>query len=129
VKTLLEPNLPAIEADPVQLQQVLLNLIINAFDSMRDTPVKHRKVEIVTECNGDGIRISVRDYGTGFSEDVRDQLFEQFFTTKAKGLGMGLAIARSIITSHGGSISAENAAGGGARFHFIIPAISPASPV
>jgi two-component system sensor kinase FixL len=129
VETLLEPNLPAIEADPVQLQQVLLNLIINAFDSMRDTPVKYRKVEIATECNDDGIRTSIRDYGAGFSEDVREQLFEQFFTTKAKGLGMGLAIARSIITSHGGSISAENADGGGARFHFTIRAISPASPV
>jgi PAS domain S-box-containing protein len=129
VETLLEPNLPAIEADPVQLQQVLLNLIINAFDSMRDTPVKYRKVEIATECNDNGIRTSIRDYGAGFSEDVREQLFEQFFTTKAKGLGMGLAIARSIITSHGGSISAENADGGGARFHFTIRAISPASPV
>src|SRR5207244_6603130 len=66
VETLLEPNLPPIEADPIQLQQVLLNLVINAFDAMHDTPVSHRKVVIATEGNGDGtIRTSVRDYEIG----------------------------------------------------------------
>jgi two-component system sensor kinase FixL len=123
VETLLEPNLPPIEADPIQLQQVLLNLVINAFDAMHDTPVPHRKVVIATERNGDGtIRASVRDYGVGISEEARERLFEQFFTTKAKGLGMGLAIVRSIVESHGGITVAENADGGGARFHFTLPA-------
>jgi PAS domain S-box-containing protein len=123
LETLLESNLPALEADPIQLQQVLLNLVINAFDAMHDTAVPRRKVLIATERNGsDTIRTSVRDYGVGISEEARERLFEQFFTTKAKGLGMGLAIVRSIVESHGGTIVAENADGGGARFHFTLPA-------
>jgi len=122
LETLLEPNLPAIEADPIQLQQVLLNLVINAFDAMHDTAVPHRKVVIATEWNADGaIRTSVRDYGVGIPEEARDRLFDHFFTTKAQGLGMGLAIARSIVESHGGTIAAENVDSGGARFHFTLP--------
>ncbi len=123
VETLLEPDLPAIEADPIQLQQVLLNLVINSFDAMHDTPLSRRKVVIVTERNADdAIRASVRDYGVGISEESRDRLFDHFFTTKAQGLGMGLAIVRSIVQSHGGTIAAENVEGGGARFYFALPA-------
>jgi C4-dicarboxylate-specific signal transduction histidine kinase len=118
LETLLEPNLPAIEADPIQLQQV----VINAFDAMHDTPVPHRKVVIATEWNADGaIRTSVRDYGVGIPEEARKRVFEHFFTTKPNGLGMGLAIVRSIVESHGGTIAAENVDGGGARFHFTLP--------
>jgi PAS domain S-box-containing protein len=120
--TLLEPGLPSIEGDPIQLQQVLLNLVVNAFDAMRDTPLSQRKVVIVTERNGnDVIRTSVRDYGAGISTEAQDRLFDHFFTTKAWGLGMGLAIVRSIIESHSGAIACENAEGGGARFHFTLP--------
>ena len=123
VATLLQPNLPPIEADPIQLQQVLLNLTINAFDAMDDTPAPHRKVVIATETDNDGaIRVSVRDYGVGIREEARERVFEQFFTTKTKGLGMGLAIVRSIVESHGGTIVAENADGGGARFCFTLSA-------
>src|SRR5207249_2435134 len=83
VETLVEPNLPPIEADPIQLQQVLLNLTINAFDAMDDTPARHRKVVIATEKNSDSsIRVSVRDYGVGIPEEARERVFEQFFTTK-----------------------------------------------
>ena len=122
LQTLLEPNLPAVEANPVQLQQVLLNLIMNAFDAVQNAEVGCRKVLIATQYTHSGtIRTSVRDYGPGMPEDVRERVFEQFFTTKSKGLGMGLAIVRSIITSHGGSIAAENAEGGGALFHFTLP--------
>jgi len=122
LKTSLQANLPVIEADPVQVRQVLLNLIVNAFQAMSDTPVSRRKVEIVTEQNGDGtICTSVRDYGVGISEETSGRLFEQFFTTKADGLGMGLAIVRSIVESHAGTIAAENPDGGGARFHFTLP--------
>ena len=128
LETLLKPDLPEVEADPIQLQQVLLNLVINAFDAMHDTPVLRRKVVIVTDRNADGaIRTSVRDYGVGISEDARDRLFDHFFTTKAQGLGMGLAIVRSIVESHAGSIAAENADGGGARFHFTLPTGTTAS--
>src|SRR6266513_224904 len=123
LETLLESNLPVIEADPIQLQQVLLNLMINGFDAMHDTPAPDRKLVIATERNGAGtIRTSVRDYGVGIPEEARERMFEQFFTTKTKGLGMGLAIVRSIVQSHGGTIAAENVDGGGARFHFTLPA-------
>ena len=130
LETLLEPNLPEIEADPVQLQQVLLNLIINAFDAMGHTPVNHRKVVVITERNGDGtICASVRDYGVGIPAEALERVFEQFFTTKSKGLGIGLAIVRSIVQSHGGTIVAENADGGGARFYFTLPASARTSVV
>ena len=130
LETLLEPNLPAIEADPIQLQQVLLNLVINAFDAMHETPVTNRKVVIATERNGDGaICASVRDYGVGIPAEALERVFEQFFTTKPKGLGIGLAIVRSIIQSHGGTIVAENANGGGARFYFTLPASAKTSAV
>jgi PAS domain S-box-containing protein len=122
LETSLDPNLPAIDGDPVQLQQVLLNLVINAFDAMRDTPASKRKVLIATQSNGDGtVRTSVRDYGVGISEEMQDRLFDPFFSTKTEGLGMGLAIVRSIIESHGGTITAENADGGGTQFEFVLP--------
>jgi signal transduction histidine kinase len=97
--------------------------VINAFDAMRNTPLSRRKIVIATERNGDGaICASVRDYGVGISEEARERLFEHFFTTKAQGLGMGLGIVRSIVESHAGTVAAENVAGGGARFHFTLPA-------
>jgi len=84
-------------------------------------PSNRRKVEITTE-NGDGtIRVTVRDHGTGIAEDVRERLFEQFVSTKAQGVGMGLAIVWSIIDAHSGTISAENVDGEGARFTFSLP--------
>jgi two-component system, LuxR family, sensor kinase FixL len=122
LRTRLETDSPFVEADAVQLQQVLLNLIVNSFDAMRDVPAGQRKVEITTQRNGNGtVEIIVRDYGTGISDDANRRLFEQFFTTKTEGLGMGLAIARSIVESHGGMIGAENVDGGGARFRFTLP--------
>jgi len=122
LKTSLDTNLPMVEADPIQIQQVLINLVVNAFEAMPETPVSTREVEINTQQNADGaVRVSVRDYGVGISPETRSRLFEQFFTTKAEGLGMGLAIARSIVEAHAGTIDAENAEGGGARFHFTLP--------
>jgi len=123
--TFLDPGLATIEGDPVQLQQVLLNLVNNAFDAMRDVAPIRRKVIITTERDVDqGSRVSVRDYGIGISEEAGERLFDHFFTTKKEGLGIGLAIVRSIVESHGGAITAENADGEGARFQFTIPADS-----
>jgi PAS domain S-box-containing protein len=122
IETSLSPELPAIEGDPIQIQQVLINLVRNAFDAMRNTSPSRRLVEIATNHNGDGtISVVVRDYGSGILEATRGRLFERFFTTKDEGLGMGLAIVRSIVEAHGGTIGAENAQGGGARFHFRLP--------
>ncbi len=123
VETSLAEDLPLIEGDPVQIQQVLVNLVGNAFDAMRQIPPSERKVEISTTTNGNGeVHLSVRDHGTGIRAEVRNQVFDRFFTTKEKGLGMGLAIVRSIVESHGGEIQAENLADGGARFYFALPA-------
>ena len=128
LETSLATDLPLIEVDPVQIQQVLVNLISNAFDAMRQTPLSQRKVEISTAGDGDGqVHLSVRDHGTGIRAEVHDRLFDQFFTTKEQGLGMGLAIVRSIVEAHGGQIDAENVADGGARFHFTLPVTKPAS--
>ncbi len=122
VNVSLANDLPAVVADPTQIQQVLINLVGNAFEAMRDKPANKRKVELTTEKNGDEtICVAVRDYGVGLSDATRGRLFEQFFTTKEEGLGMGLAIVRSIIEAHGGTIEAENMEGGGARFHFALP--------
>ncbi len=127
VEASLAKDLPLIEADPVQIQQVLVNLVSNALDAMRQTPPGRRKVEISTAGNGDsGVRLSVRDHGIGIRAEVHEHLFDQFFTTKEQGLGMGLAIVRSIVESHGGRIVAENVADGGARFHCTLPAMKPA---
>jgi two-component system sensor kinase FixL len=122
LETSLAKDLPMVEADPVQIHQVLINLVTNALDAMRDVPARCRKVQVATERNGDGsIRVSVRDYGTGIPEGVGERLFDQFFTTKEEGLGMGLTIVRSLIEAHAGAIGAENVDGGGARFYFTLP--------
>ena len=121
-ETSLAEDLPLIEGDSIQIQQVLVNLVTNAFDAMRQTPPNQRKVEISTAGDGDGkVHLSVRDHGTGIRTEAHDRLFDQFFTTKEHGLGMGLAIVRSIVEAHGGQIDAENAADGGARFYFTLP--------
>jgi PAS domain S-box-containing protein len=118
----LTQDLPVVEGDPTQIQQVLINLVRNAFDANRSTSPNRRVVDIATTYNGDGaIGVAVRDYGSGISDTTRERLFEQFFTTKDDGLGMGLAIVRSVIQAHGGTVTAENANGGGARFHFRLP--------
>jgi len=122
LETSLAKDLPLIEGDPVQIQQVLVNLVSNAFDAMRQTPLSRRKVEISTSGSGDGqVRVSVRDHGAGIRTEVHERLFDQFFTTKEQGLGMGLAIVLSIVEAHGGQIDAENVADGEARFHFTLP--------
>jgi signal transduction histidine kinase len=90
---------------------------------MREAPVAMRKVEITTQMEGlASVCVTVRDHGTGISEETRERLFEQFYTTKKDGLGMGLAIVRSIVEAHGGKINAVNAPGGGASFQFVLPA-------
>ena len=110
-----------VTADPVQIQQVLINLLSNALDAMHETPLGQREVQVATARNGDNtICLSVRDRGGGIAPEIRRQLFDRFVTTKEKGLGMGLSIVRSIVEGHGGTIEAENDSGG-ARFSFTLP--------
>jgi two-component system, LuxR family, sensor kinase FixL len=122
VATELEPALPSVLGDAVQLQQVLLNLIINAFDVMRKTPCDPRRVEIASRLvDAESIEVSVRDFGPGLPADALAQVFERFYSTKEDGMGVGLAIALSIVEAHAGTLRAENAEGGGARFWFRVP--------
>lgn len=120
--TALDPALPMVSGDAVQLQQVLLNLIINAFDVMRKTPCEVCRVEITSrQVDTKSVEMSVRDFGPGLPAGASSRIFERFFSTKSEGMGMGLAIARSIIEAHGGTLDAENTDGGGARFWFCLP--------
>jgi signal transduction histidine kinase len=129
LRTELDADLPAISGNPVEIQQILLNLVVNAFDAMGDSPASARAVVIATRRNVAGdIEMSVRDHGIGISEEVAKHLFAQFFTTKTGGLGMGLAIARSLVEGHGGTIAAANAEGGGAEFRFTLRVEKGAAP-
>ncbi|RYD48984.1 MAG: PAS domain S-box protein [Verrucomicrobiaceae bacterium] len=116
----LSPKLPLVAGDRVQFQQVLLNLILNAADAMAEKPAGSRQIHVTTSVEGNVARLSVRDGGSGLPEDI-EQLFEPFFTTKQHGLGMGLAICRSIVSAHGGRLRAESHSEGGAVFHLEIP--------
>jgi two-component system sensor kinase FixL len=108
--------------DPVQFLQVLLNLTINSFEAMTALPSNARRLAIHAGRDGNGdILVSVRDSGPGFPSGMGEQLFEAFFSTKAEGTGMGLAISRSIIKAHGGTLSGENCDGGGACFTVRLP--------
>jgi two-component system sensor kinase FixL len=118
-----DPELPFVKGDQVQLQQVLLNLVVNAFEAMGETPLAERRVIIRSERESDGrVRVSVRDFGTGLSVENPERIFEHFFSTKHGGLGMGLAIVRSIISSHDGELAAVNSEGGGTSVYFLLPA-------
>jgi len=128
IRTDLADDLPPVMADRVQLQQVLLNLVVNGMDAMKGTAEAKR---ILTVCGRREVRdgvpgclLSVRDGGIGFKSDDLEQLFEAFYTTKSHGMGMGLAISRSIIEAHGGRLWAEPNEGGGATFLFSLPGAS-----
>jgi PAS domain S-box-containing protein len=123
VTTELDPHLPQVQAAFVQIQQVLLNLIINALDAVEGLPPLERRIIISTRSDkGDVAEVTVRDFGIGLPKDRPEKVFDHFFSTKQKGMGMGLPIVRSIIEAHGGTITAENAADRGARMVVRLPA-------
>ena len=117
----LETQLPPVRCDRVQMKQVLLNLIVNGFEAMQNTVAVDRRVIIRSRSEDGECVISVRDAGSGLSKENFDRLFEQFFSTKSEGLGMGLSIARSILGAHGGRIWATNNTDLGATFHIALP--------
>ncbi|WNC94131.1 ATP-binding protein [Paraburkholderia sp. FT54] len=115
-------NLATVFGDKVQLQQVLLNLLLNAFDAVKDCDPKERIVETtVREEVGGGVRITVKDRGHGLTVDRMSKIFRPFFTTKPQGLGLGLSISRTIVTAHGGRLWAENNEDKGASFQISLP--------
>jgi two-component system sensor kinase FixL len=118
-----EPSLPTVYADPIQLQQVVLNLVRNAIDAMVDAPETGREVLLSTRQLPEGeIEIIVADHGSGLAPEAAEHLFNPFFTTKSAGTGLGLAISRSIVRAHGGRLWHTPNEGTGARFHFTLPA-------
>jgi len=112
----------------VQIEQVLLNLITNGCDAMDAVDRPRRQIVVSTELGDDGaVRLSVRDRGVGIPEGLQDRVFQPFFTTKPSGMGLGLAVCRTIITAHGGRLWAESNAEGGATFCVALPVAHPSA--
>jgi C4-dicarboxylate-specific signal transduction histidine kinase len=127
LETRLGRDLPLVRGDRVQLQQVLLNLIINAIEAMSGIKERPRELTIVSSSDGpDTVSVEVRDSGTGLDPEHAPHVFETFYTTKAEGLGIGLSISRSIVEAHGGNLSLAANAPHGTVFLFSLPVNEPA---
>jgi PAS domain S-box-containing protein len=127
VETSLAPGLPNVLADRIQIQQVLLNLLLNAAEASRDLPAQRRRILVCATLQeffeGSCVVVAVRDAGIGFQGKASERVFDAFYTTKPNGLGMGLAISRSIIDSHGGRLWVTSNEDHGATFHFALPVL------
>jgi signal transduction histidine kinase len=122
IQLVLAPGLPPVRGDRVPLQQVVLNLVLNGMDAMRKSNPQDRILVLRTARESStAVRVAVQDAGVGVGEANRDDLFQAFYTTKADGMGMGLAIARSIIEAHAGRLEAHSNPGSGATFSFTLP--------
>jgi C4-dicarboxylate-specific signal transduction histidine kinase len=122
VQTQLAEGLPLIQGDRVQLQQVILNLVVNAVEAMSAVDKGSRRLLVSTEKNRSGeVLVVVQDSGPGLNAECGDRLFDPFYTTKSNGMGMGLSICRSIIQDHGGSIWSSPNTGPGASIQFTLP--------
>lgn len=120
--TMVGPDLPPVLGDRVQLQQVFLNLLLNACEAMASTPPPDRRLSLIVTADARrNVQFSVRDSGTGIPESLIDRLFEPFVTTKPEGLGLGLSISRTIVAAHGGRLWAQNNADRGATVHCLLP--------
>jgi C4-dicarboxylate-specific signal transduction histidine kinase len=121
VETKLALNLSTVQADPIHLQQVLLNLIMNSLEAMHEMPTNERRLLIATETLGGFVQVTLRDHGVGLPREDPDKIFTHFFSTKPDGMGMGLTIVRSILEAHGGELGAQSLEDG-AQFFFRLPA-------
>jgi signal transduction histidine kinase len=128
LRTQLAQGLPDIKGDRVQLQQVVLNLILNAIEAMSQTSDDTRDLFISSAPDGDGVQVTVRDSGPGFEPGILERVFEPFYSTKPTGLGMGLSICRSIINVHGGRLWAAVNEPQGAIFRFTVRTENDAEP-
>ncbi len=124
----LAPGLPPVSCNEIQLQQVVLNLLLNAFDAITSAATNVRRVLVKTELDDERlIRVLVRDSGTGLRSGDFDAIFTPFYTTKREGLGVGLSISRSIVEAHGGRIWCANNPDRGATFYFTLPPAAAAA--
>ncbi len=123
VNTDLAQNLPPVPGDRIQLQQVLLNLALNACEAMADCDPSERQLLIVSKSENGAVEVSVTDRGGGIQEKKLEQVFQRFFTTKKEGMGLGLSICRTIINAHQGETWATNNSERGATFHFSLPIV------
>jgi len=114
-------QVPPVLADAVQVQQVVVNLVVNALDALVTADGAVRRVRVGTSPDGDGVELLVEDTGPGIAPGLLSRIFEPFVTTKGAGLGMGLSIIKSIVEAHGGHISGANREGGGAAFRCRLP--------
>ena len=121
IRTDLIPGLPKVEADRVQLQQVILNLVANGMDAMAETTERQRELLISARAEQEEIAVRVEDSGVGLNHQAAEKIFQPFFSTKAHGIGMGLAISRSIVEAHEGKLWATPRPSGGAVFQFTLP--------
>jgi len=121
LRTELMPGLPLALADRVQLQQVMINLVVNAAEAMEDVHDRDREIVLRTRLEGERIHIAVRDMGIGVAPEDRKQIFRPFHTTKTEGMGMGLSICSTIVENHGGTLEVSSNEGPGSTFHFSIP--------
>jgi signal transduction histidine kinase len=121
IRSELATDLPNVMADPVQLQQVFMNLMLNGIEAMKNVNGAGELIIKSQQASNDQLLISVSDTGVGLPAERADQIFDAFFTTKPQGLGMGLSISRSIIESHGGRLWAAANSGPGACFQFVLP--------
>jgi signal transduction histidine kinase len=125
VRTELTADLPRVVGDRVQLQQVVMNLIVNSIEAMKDVDGIREIVIKSQRAENEQILVSVSDTGIGFPSQLAEQIFEPFFTTKSQGTGMGLRICRSIVESHSGRLWAVGTPGRGATFHLSLPVVKP----
>jgi C4-dicarboxylate-specific signal transduction histidine kinase len=114
--------LPKVTGDRIQLQQVIVNLLVNGVQAIAQGSGSARRIDLCTGAEGDGaVAFSIRDTGPGIADENLERIFDSFFTTKDAGMGIGLAICKSIVTAHGGRIAVSNHPAGGARFQFWLP--------
>jgi len=121
----LDPDLPPVEADRIETQQVVMNLLVNAVHALSELPTERRQIRVRTERHGDEVvKVTIEDAGPGIAPEELSTVVEPFFTTRSGSLGMGLAICRPIVEAHGSRIWGENT-GDGARLSFNLPLAKP----
>ena len=120
----LKSEIPTLHGDTVQIQQVILNLLINALDALKDQALGSRHILLSTrDAANNGVSFSITDSGPGLDPDQTKRIFNPFYTTKTHGMGLGLPICRSIAEAHGGNLWAENHDDGGAKFTLWFPVV------